>query len=292
MNEASGAAAQRSRLTLASLLAEAAARLSVAGLPEPRREALRLWSGLTGALPARALADQREFVPSPAAAAALLDAADRRGRGEPLAHVTGRVGFRHLELRSDRRALIPRPETEGLVELALARAGTGVVADVGTGTGCIAISLAIEGRYDRVIGVDRSAAALALARENAGHAGTAPEFLRGDLTTALASASLDALVSNPPYLSAAEYAGLDPAVRDWEPAAALVSGASGLDATDALLDDGRRVLRPGGWIALEVDCSRAAEAARRANALGWADVAIHTDLFGRERYLLARRNDE
>jgi release factor glutamine methyltransferase len=279
------------RPTLASLLADAAARLSAAGVPEPRREALRLWSGLTGALPASALADQHDAVPPPPDAAALLDAAGRRARGEPLAHVTGRAGFRHLELRADRRALIPRPETEGLVELVLARVRAGVVADIGTGTGCIAISLASEGRYDRVFAVDLSADALALARENAVLAGAAPAFVRGDLSTALASASLDALVSNPPYLSAAEYAGLDPAVRDWEPAAALVSGASGLDATDALLDDGRRVLRPGGLIALEVDCSRAAEAARRASALAWADVAIHTDLFGRERYLLARRND-
>jgi release factor glutamine methyltransferase len=115
--------------------------------------------------------------------------------------------------------------------------------------------------------------------------------VQGDLTHAFGAGSLDALVSNPPYLSAAEYATLDPSVRDWEPALALQGGRDGLAATESLLVEGRRVLRPRGWIALELDCSRAAETARRASALGWADVAIHHDLFGRERYLLARRND-
>jgi release factor glutamine methyltransferase len=102
--------------------------------------------------------------------------------------------------------------------------------------------------------------------------------------------SVDALVSNPPYLSAAEYAALDPGVRDWEPGMALVSGPDGLDATFALLDDGRRVLRPGGWLALEVDCTRAQRVAERAVLLGWSTVGVEADLFGRERYLFAQRS--
>ncbi len=277
--------------TLAVLLGEAARRLAAAGLADPRREALRTWAGLTGCVPPRAVGGGGGTRVGGAPAAAFRAAVDRRARGEPLAHVTARAGFRHLELRADGRALIPRPETEGLVELVLERAPAGVVADIGTGTGCIALSLATEGRYQRVLAVDRSAAALSLARENAALLGHPIAMVRGDLASALAPGSLDALVSNPPYLSAAEYAALDPSVRDWEPAEALVSGPAGLDATDTLLADGRRVVRPGGWVALEVDCSRAAEAARRATALGWADVAIHHDLFGRERYLLARRND-
>ena len=277
--------------TLAGALAAAAERLGSAGIAEPRREALRIWAGLAGAAPARALADAAATQLDAAQAAAFLTAAVRRARGEPLAYVTGRAGFRHLELAADRRALIPRPETEGLVELVLERAQRGDVADIGTGTGCIALSLATEGRFHRVVAVDRSAAALALARENAAALGADLALVQGDLTRALAAGSLDALVSNPPYLSTAEYAALDGAVRDWEPALALESGPDGLAATEALLDDGRRVLRPRGWIALELDASRAAETARRASALGWADVAIHHDLFGRERYLLARRND-
>jgi release factor glutamine methyltransferase len=283
--------AGRAATTLAGALAAAAAHLGAAGIAEPRREALRIWAGLAGAAPARALADAAAVRLDPIEAAAFLAAAERRARGEPLAYVTGRAGFRHLELAADRRALIPRPETEGLVELVLGRAQGGDVADIGTGTGCIALSLATEGGCRRVVAVDCSDAALALARANAAALRVELALVRGDLTHALAAGSLDALVSNPPYLSAAEYAALDPSVRDWEPALALQSGPDGFAATEALLDDGQRVLRPRGWIALELDASRAAEAARRASALGWADVAIHHDLFGRERYLLARRND-
>lgn len=277
--------------TLVSALADAAQRLAEAGIAEPRREAVRIWAGLTGDVPARALAGADASGLAPAQAASFAAAVERRARGEPLAYVTSRAGFRHLDLRADARALIPRPETEGLVQLVLDRVTGGDLADVGTGSGCIALSLATEGRYRRVVATDRSSEALDLVRENALALGVPLPLVHADLASALASASLDALVSNPPYLSAAEYAALDPAVRDWEPAAALVSGRDGLDATHALLVDGHRVVRPGGWIALEVDCSRAAEAARRASALGWADVAIHHDLFGRERYLLARRND-
>lgn len=286
-----GVAAPGAGTTLAAALAAAATRLAEAGVAEPRREALRLWAGLTGEASARALADAAAITPAPERIAAYLAAAARRAGGEPLAYVTRRAGFRHLDLAVDDRALIPRPETEGLVELVLGRVPGGAVADIGTGSGCIALSLATEGSFRRVTAVDRSAAALSLARENATALGVPLTLVRADLTSALAPASLDALVSNPPYLSASEYGALEPGVRDWEPAEALVCGPGGLEATLALLDDGRRVVRPGGWIALEIDCSRAAEAARRASALDWADVAIHHDLFGRERYLLARRND-
>ena len=115
--------------------------------------------------------------------------------------------------------------------------------------------------------------------------------MRGDLCGPIRPASLDALVSNPPYLTGGEHAALDRSVRDWEPAEALVGGADGLEAIVRLLDAGHAVVRPGGWLALEIDCARAALCARRAGASGWTDVAIHADLFGRERYLLARRSD-
>jgi release factor glutamine methyltransferase len=271
------------------LLAEATGVLAAGGLAEPRREAFRIWRELAGS-------DAAGLVVRPAAAvadslaAALLDGAARRARGEPLAHVTGRIGFRRLLLRSDRRALIPRPETEGLVDLLVAHAPVGWVADIGTGTGALALSLAQEGRYSAVVAVDRSADALALATENRAATGLDVGLVLGDLCEPLSSGSLDALVSNPPYLSADEYAALDPSVRDWEPAAALVSGEDGLDVTHRLLDAGRRVVRAGGWLAIEVDCTRARAAARRAGELGWAAVAIHADLYGRERYLLARRS--
>jgi release factor glutamine methyltransferase len=272
------------------LLADGTAALEAARIGAPRREALRLWAELSGETPDAAVIEPDETVPADCAAA-YAAAIRRRAAGEPFAHVSGWAGFRHLTLRSDRRALIPRPETEGLVELVLARVPAGRVADVGTGSGCIALSLAAEGRYDEVVGIDVSVDALGLADENRRLTGGRVALVRGNLCEPLRPASLDALVSNPPYLTAGEYAALDPAVRDWEPELALAGGADGLEAIARLLVEGRTVVRPGGWLALEIDCARAALCAWRAGESGWTDVAIHADLFGRERYLLARRSD-
>jgi release factor glutamine methyltransferase len=276
--------------TRRSLIADAAAVLAAGGLGAARREAMRLWAELSGEAADVALLEPEQPV-GPECAAAFATAVRRRAAGEPLAHVTGVTGFRHLTLRCDSRALIPRPETEGLVELVLARVPAGRVADVGTGTGCIALSLATEGEYDEVVGIDLSRDALRLAAENRAGVGGRVALVRGDLCDALRPGSLDALVSNPPYLTAEEYAALDRSVREWEPELALASGPDGLDAIGRLLQGGLEVVRPGGWLALEIDCARAALCARRAGASGWTDVAIHADLFGRERYLLARRSD-
>jgi release factor glutamine methyltransferase len=277
-------------VTRRELLAEATRVLRDAGVAEPRREAARLWSWLER-VPAAAVPPEDGAPVPPQRTAAFLAAVRRRGAGEPLAHVTGWVGFRHLTLRSDARALIPRPETEVLVDLVLARIRTGRVADIGTGTGCIALSLALEGSFERVLGIDLSREALALARENRRETGARVALIRGDLTECLMARSLDALVSNPPYLTAAEYGALDPSVHDWEPELALSGGRDGLETIERLLVEGRRVLRPEAWLALEVDASRAGQCAARAGALGYTEVAIHTDLFGRERFLLARRSD-
>jgi release factor glutamine methyltransferase len=284
---------------LAALLTEATERLTAAGLPEPRREALRLWADARGVEPSRAWLDRDRPVASEDAAQFLTQIA-RRAAGEPLAYVTGSAGFRRLVLRADSRALIPRPETEGLVDLVLERAPAGRIADIGTGTGCIALSLAVEGRYEHVVALDCSAAALALAAENlaavrrtgSGRGSAGVTLVHGDLTAPLASGAFDALVSNPPYLTTGEWTALDPAVKAWEPPGALASGADGLAAVRALLDDGRRVVRPGGWLALEVDCIRADACANLARLGGWSDVTVRMDLFGRERYLLARRSEE
>jgi release factor glutamine methyltransferase len=275
--------------SLGPMLAEGAAALGAAGLPEPAREARRIWTGLAPG--AERLLDGARRPVSAVEGQAFERAVARRAVGEPLAYVTGWAGFRHLTLRADRRALIPRPETEGLVDLALARVRCGRVADIGTGTGCLALSLQQEGDFDAVVGVDRSVEALALARENAALTGLAPVLVQGDLTLPLASAAFDLVVSNPPYLTDGEYAVLDGSVRSWEPRLALPSGADGMEATRRLLDDGRRVLRPGGWLVLEIDCARAVAAAECARLMGWTDVAVHMDLFGRERHLLARRSD-
>lgn len=270
----------------------AAATLRTAGIVEPRRDALRILAAVRREVAGAVIAAGVESL-TPEEGVALVAAVRRRARGEPLAYVTGRAGFRHLDLGVDRRTLIPRPETEGLVDRAIQRAlegPGGTIADIGTGSGCIAVSLATELRVG-IVATDLSPDAIAVARRNAAAAGGAVSFAQADLAGALAESCLGVLVSNPPYLSRAEYASLQDGVRDWEPRLALESGGDGMAATLRLLDDGLRVVRAGGWIALEVDCSRATMAARRAHELGWRDVTIDNDLFGRERYLLARRSD-
>lgn len=268
----------------------AAGRLREAKLEAPEREAWRIWADLHDQTPGGGHLD-RDRAADPAAVGRFEAAVGRRVAGEPLPYVTGLAGFRHLTLRSDRRALIPRPETEGLVDLLLARVPTGTVVDVGTGSGCIALALADEGDYDAVIATELSAEALALAAENSARAGLRVALVRGDLATALGPASCDAIVSNPPYLTAAEYQALEPGVRDFEPAEALASGDDGLAATRRVVADAPRVLRPTGWLALEVDSSRANDVARLASDAGLDSVAILHDLFGRARYLLARRSE-
>ena len=292
----SGAPAARSRsvaeveVLLGDLVTEAGRMLSAARVPEPRREALRLWSELVEGSALDAVLGRRAPV-SAEQVNAFLAAVERRAAGEPLAYVSGRAGFRRLTLQVDRRVLIPRPETEGLVDLVLSRQPSGVVVDVCTGSGCLALSLADEGNYRQVIGVDLSRAALELAAQNAASLGKPVTLLRGDLVSALRSSSVDVLVSNPPYIASSEYAVLDGTVRDWEPRLALESGADGLEATRRLLDDGRRVVVPGGLMALEIDAQRGADTAQLAASYGWQEIGIFPDLFGRERYLLARRSE-
>jgi release factor glutamine methyltransferase len=279
-----------SAVNLGLLIEEGADRLRRSGAEDGRREAGRIWSDVANASMAQLTLARGQTVDG-VLAGKFERAISRRCLGEPLAHVTGISGFRHLTLVSDNRALIPRPETEGLVDLLLQRVESGRVIDVGTGTGCIALSLAQEGHFEQVLGIDRSARALELARENVARTSLDVTLVLADLCEALGNGTVDALVSNPPYLTEAEYGVLDRSVLDWEPQEALVGGAEGMDAIMRLLDDGRRVLRPGGWLALEVDCSRAAIAARQASALGWNDVTVYMDLFGRERYLLAKRSN-
>ena len=273
---------------LGDLMREARAVLHEAGVAEPARESRFLWESVGGSASDR-YQDPASAVDSALAARYALQV-ERRRLGEPLAYVSGVTGFRRLGLLADRRALIPRPETEGLVDLLLRRVRTGLAADLGTGSGCLALSLADEGGFRSVIAVDRSREALTLAAENTRHTGLELRLVAGDWLTPLAGATLDAIVSNPPYLTEEEYDHLDPSVRRWEPAGALVSGEDGLAATGVLLRSAPQVLRPGGWIALELDCRRAKESAALAVAAGWDLVTVEHDLFGRARYLLAQRS--
>jgi release factor glutamine methyltransferase len=165
-----------------------------------------------------------------------------------------------------------------------------VAADLGTGCGCIALSLAVEGRFERVLAVEHSAEAAALAVENVALVDPpVPVDVRiGEWLAPLAGQRCRAIVSNPPYLTEAEYDELDPAVRLFEPRGALVSGGDGLDATAALLAGALPLLEPGGVVALEIDERRAEAVRALARRHGWTTAAVHNDVFGRPRYLLAR----
>jgi release factor glutamine methyltransferase len=212
----------------------------------------------------------------------------RRGEREPLAYVLGEWGFRRLTLTTDRRALVPRPETEVLVERCLALldgAAAPRVLDVGTGTGAIALAIADEHPGASVRALDVSPEALALARENVERTGVAVELVEQDLTGGLGDAEYDLVVSNPPYVTEAEWATLQPEVRDWEPRLATV----GEDHTDEIADHARDALRPGGHLVLEVADLRAQDVAALLERCGYEDVTVTEDLAGRDRIVEGRR---
>jgi release factor glutamine methyltransferase len=220
---------------------------------------------------------------------------ERRAAREPLAYVLGEWGFRRLNLRCDRRALVPRPETESVVErcIELSRnSGSGSepqspprVLDVGTGTGAIALALADELPGADVVATDASRDALALARENAALTGLDVELVESDVNDGLPPGPFDLVVSNPPYVLPAEVESLEPEVRDWEPREALVDTGQ----TEALARAARGVLLRGGPLVLEVHDGRAARVAGLLDSLAYRDVRITRDLAGRERVVEGRR---
>lgn len=224
----------------------------------------------------------------------------RLDMGEPLQYVLGRWGFRHLDLMVDRRVLIPRPETETVVEVALRLARSlprpMVCADLGTGSGAIGLSLATELPFDGVTVwmTDRSSDALDVARANAAGIGRAAANVRlahGDWFDALPAqllGSLAVVVSNPPYV-AADDPQLESIVRDWEPAVALFAGADGLDEIRRLANEAPRWLQPGGWLVIEIGAAQGAPAAELLRLAGFADVEISADASGRDRVAVARR---
>lgn len=255
-----------------------------------------VWAAILGISPGEAWLRRDE-----PKAAALIESYERAirdlDRGVPFAYAVGSCGFRTLALKIDRRVLIPRPETEGLVDLVLRHGsresgarGWGFAADIGTGSGCIALALAVEGSFEKVIAVEQSPTAAAIARENVKHIAprTPVEIRVGNLLAPLVDKGerFRALVSNPPYLTAAEYERLDPSVRDFEPRDALVSGDDGLEATRALFAGAAALLEPGGLLALEIDERRADAIRALGREHGWT-VSIHDDLFGRHRYALS-----
>jgi release factor glutamine methyltransferase len=272
-------------VTLAALLRESRELLEGAGVDSPRLDA-ELIAGHALGLTRLELATEggRELRDGEADAVRALGA--RRAAREPLAYVLGEWGFMRLTLRTDARALVPRPETEVVVERALA-AIAGVEApravDVGTGSGAIALALADERPDARVTGTDVSADALALALENAERLGLAVELVRCELVDGL-EGPFDVVVSNPPYVGEEELAAVEPEVREWEPRVAVVDAGQ----TGRLVLAAREVLAPGGALVVETHEGKAAEVAAALGAAGYGPATITRDLGGRERVVEAR----
>lgn len=261
------------------------------GIENARGDARRLLAHGLGITPMQVLLQFDRPLAEPEVAA-LRELVARRGRGEPLQHILGVVGFRHLEVRCDSRALVPRPETEQLVEMAQAKlAGmeSPRVHEVGVGTGCVALSLRHERSRWRVTGSDISADALALARHNAQTLGIWLPLWRMDILDGFRPASLDAVVSNPPYIASREIPGLSPEVRA-DPVLALDGGPDGLDAVRRLVDRALDVLKPGGWLLVEHGHDQGPSSVRLCGD-GWESAETVKDLAGADRFLAARKAD-
>jgi release factor glutamine methyltransferase len=223
------------------------------------------------------------------AASQLARLLERRCRHEPLAYILGHRAFYGLDFAVDERVLIPRPETEGLVERVIALAGkTALIVDAGTGSGCIALALAAHLPDVRVIATDASADALALAAHNAYRLGLSERiaFLCGDLLEPVRE-KVDIIVSNPPYIPSGEIAALAPEIAHYEPRTALDGGPDGLDVVRRLLAQAVAHLRPGGHLLLEIGTGQGTAVARLAGGtLPESTVEVENDLAGLERYVV------
>ncbi|HEV8147964.1 MAG TPA: peptide chain release factor N(5)-glutamine methyltransferase [Bryobacteraceae bacterium] len=210
----------------------------------------------------------------------------QRLKGVPTQYITGRQEFYGRDFRVTPDVLIPRPETEHTVEAALERRGEWKDAvDIGTGSGAIAVTLALE-TGAHVCATDISPAALQIAASNASRLGAGVRFIACDLGSALRSASFDLVISNPPYVPARDTANVQREVRDHEPPLALYGGHDGLEIYRRLIPDAARLLRPGGWLIMELGYAATEEVGEMLE--GWAEVEIHSDLAGLPRVATAR----
>ena len=286
------------RVTIGETLDRLATELVGPGVPPARAVARDLIAGILG---------RERFWPSahrddPLDAvmrAEIAAAADRLRQGMPIQYAIGSAAFRHLTLRVDQRVLIPRSETEIIVELVLGATGggAGIVADVGTGSGAIALALAAEGGFREVHALDISSDAIDVARLNLeaipAERRDRVRFHVGELLGPLKGTLLDTVVSNPPYISPAERPELPSLVRDWEPAAALFAEREGMAVIEDLVPQAADSLRAGGLLAMEVDSRRATRAAEVLKTDGrFADIDIRPDLTGRPRFVVARRKEK
>ncbi len=283
----------RGNMSAARFLERGADELGRAGITEARLEAELLLRHALGCTRESLLTRLQEPVPAEATGH-FFQLVERRRGHVPVQYIIGTQDFYGLSFHVTPAVLIPRPETEGVVEqtaLAFENARAPRIADIGCGSGCIAVALAHILRDAELVAVDRSKAALAIARENALRHGVVArvEFLESDLLEAVADSDLDAVVSNPPYIPDEELAGLEPEVTEHEPRDALSGGADGLDVIRRLLPQVHQALKPGGILVLEIGHgqSQAVETLLREAALEHERTV--PDLAGIPRIVIARK---
>jgi release factor glutamine methyltransferase len=271
--------------TVREALDSAVIAIAAAGSASPRLDAELLLADAMGLDRAVIVTDSRREVTGPAVRA-FQDAVRRRSSGrEPVAYILGRRGFRHLDLTVDPRVLVPRPETELLVEVGLELPEGARVADVGTGSGAIALALKHERPDLDVVATDASADALAVAAANAARLGLDVEFRHGDLLAGLRE--VDAVLSNPPYVAEGERATLAPEITRHEPPGALFAGADGLDVIRRLVPAASRA--GAALLAIEVGAGQAGRVTTLMGAAGFRRVEARRDLARIERVVVGER---
>lgn len=278
--------------TIGKLLCAAQRRLQTAGIDEAKLEARLLVAAALGTDPAGLIACAHDAI-GPEASARVEPFIARRAAREPLAHILGETEFHRIRLFSDARALIPRSDSETVVELALEvlpPGRTGHVADLGTGSGCLLLAL-LAARPDLTgEGVEASAGAIALARENAGQTGLSgrARFVHASWSDWTGWDAADLILSNPPYIRSEEIAGLQPEVRDHEPRAALDGGPDGLAAYREIIALAAAGMRTGAWLVLEIGHDQDEAVSALLQAASFADLLHRRDLGGNSRAIAAR----
>jgi release factor glutamine methyltransferase len=279
--------------SIASAAADAAARLAAARIPESRREARLLLSAALAMPVERLLLEPERRLPE-GAQARLQQLLERRAAREPLAQILGCREFWSLGFAVTRDTLVPRPETESLVEAALALVPDGKaplrLLDLGTGSGCILLSLLSELPRARGVGSDACLATLQVARQNARDLGLGhrADFIVADWGQSLAAGAFDLVLSNPPYIREGDIDHLEPEIRDYEPRLALVGGPDGLDCYRKIAPALASLLRPGGQVLLELGRGQATAVTRLMNDAGLKSVGLRRDLAGISRCLIMR----
>lgn len=276
----------RTVVTISDDLDAATAVLEQAGIPHWKLLPITTWATLAGVTPPAVWRRRTESLPTDGFMSRFRDAIARQAMGEPFQYVVGRAAFRTLDLVVDRRVILPRGASDGLVDQVLTHAGGvatgdswGVVAEIGTGSGAVALSLAVEGHFSRVIATDVSHEALVVAETN--RAAVSPrtpvELRLGSWFEPLEGQVFDLIVANPPCVASDDWDGLLPEVRGFEPRVAFDGGPDGLTPARTLIGNAARYLVPGGLVILEIAPGSGDAILKMARASGWTNALVEED---------------